>query len=119
MGLVVLNKNCNMTPEEVERAMVDAVREDLGAIANFKRCLVVERLPKTRSGKILRKLLRVCPLLHSFCYRSGFPNFLVAQAMMDGRPLNVPPTIEDAGTVELCHKALQTAGLCREATGNL
>jgi propionyl-CoA synthetase len=50
------------------------VRRRVGAVANLKRVLIVQRLPKTRSGKILRNVMR---------------------ALADGEPAKVPPTIED------------------------
>ncbi len=50
------------------------VRQSIGAFANFKRAVVVKRLPKTRSGKILRQVLR---------------------KMVDKRPFTVPSTIDD------------------------
>ena len=50
------------------------VRSSIGAFANFKRALIVARLPKTRSGKILRQVLR---------------------RMIDGEAFQVPSTIDD------------------------
>jgi propionyl-CoA synthetase len=48
-----------ITPEAtLEAELVAMVRHDIGALACFKRAILVKRLPKTRSGKILRKLLR-------------------------------------------------------------
>ena len=55
------------------------VRQDIGAVAAFKEALVVGRLPKTRSGKILRKTLR---------------------AMVDGDDYVVPSTIEDPAALD-------------------
>ena len=47
-----------MTPQELEAELVALVREEIGAVACFRTARVVARLPKTRSGKILRKTLR-------------------------------------------------------------
>ena len=52
-----------MKEEEVILELVTSIREDVGAITNFKNCVVVSQLPKTRSGKILRKVLRVSTML--------------------------------------------------------
>jgi propionyl-CoA synthetase len=54
--------------------LVERVRERIGPVAAFRRAAVVERLPKTRSGKILRGTLR---------------------RMADGEPWSTPPTIDD------------------------
>ena len=55
--------------------VIGAVRSDLGAVAALKTAIVVAQLPKTRSGKILRNLLR---------------------KLCNGEEWTVPPTIEDA-----------------------
>ena len=59
---------------ELERELVGLVRERIGPIASFKEALVVKRLPKTRSGKILRGTIK---------------------KIADGVPYNVPATIDD------------------------
>ena len=74
MGLVVLKNAENADPDKIVKELVAMVREDIGAVAAFKEALIVGRLPKTRSGKILRKTLR---------------------AMVDGDDYVVPSTIED------------------------
>ena len=58
MGLVVLKDGAGRSPEEVTEELIALVRERIGAVACFRRAVVVERLPKTRSGKILRRSLR-------------------------------------------------------------
>ncbi len=58
MGLVVLKDGAGREPDEVSQELVAMVREQIGAVACFRRALVVDRLPKTRSGKILRRSLR-------------------------------------------------------------
>lgn len=57
LGLIVL-KNKTEHFQRIQEQIVDEVRRKIGAVAAFKEVLVVDRLPKTRSGKILRKLLR-------------------------------------------------------------
>ena len=58
IGLVVLKSGETIDPKVLEKKIIQRVRTDIGAVASFKKVLVVERLPKTRSGKILRRLLR-------------------------------------------------------------
>lgn len=62
--------------DTIEERVVAAVRNELGAVAALKTAYVVPQLPKTRSGKILRNLLR---------------------KIVNGEALEIPPTIEDAG----------------------
>jgi propionyl-CoA synthetase len=54
MGFVCLTTGVNRPHEEISAECVTLVRDKIGPVAAFKLCLVVERLPKTRSGKILR-----------------------------------------------------------------
>jgi len=79
MGFVVLKNTEGVRPDEIVQELVALVREDIGAVAAFKEALVVGRLPKTRSGKILRKTLR---------------------AMVDGDDYVVPSTIEDPAALD-------------------
>lgn len=58
VGFVLLKNGVTTDAETVQHELVALVRQEIGAVACFKRALVVPRLPKTRSGKILRKLLR-------------------------------------------------------------
>ncbi|MDE2005664.1 MAG: AMP-binding protein, partial [Rhodospirillales bacterium] len=78
MGLVVLKSGVARAEAEVAGELVALVRERIGPVASFKAALVVKRLPKTRSGKILRATIR---------------------ALADGRTPVVPATIEDAGVI--------------------
>ena len=79
MGFVVLKNTDDANPEAIVKELVALVRQDIGAVAAFKEALVVGRLPKTRSGKILRKTLR---------------------AMVDGDDYVVPSTIEDPAALD-------------------
>ncbi|MGD8349550.1 MAG: propionyl-CoA synthetase [Gammaproteobacteria bacterium] len=79
MGFVVLKNAEGAKPEQITDELVALVREDIGAVAAFKQAMVVGRLPKTRSGKILRKTLR---------------------AMVDGDEYTVPSTIEDPAVLD-------------------
>jgi len=79
MGFVVLKNTEGAEPNQIVEELVALVRQDIGAVAAFKEALVVSRLPKTRSGKILRKTLR---------------------AMVDGDDYVVPSTIEDPASLD-------------------
>jgi propionyl-CoA synthetase len=58
VGLLLLKDGVQMPAEQLEAELVAMVRKAIGAFANFKRAVVVSRLPKTRSGKILRQIIR-------------------------------------------------------------
>ena len=58
LGLVVLKSGENYNEAQVCTEIIQNVKQEIGAVASFKDVFVVKRLPKTRSGKILRKLLR-------------------------------------------------------------
>ncbi len=79
MGFVVLKNAVDINNDQIIKEVVSMVREEIGAVAAFKEVLIVARLPKTRSGKILRKTLR---------------------CMVDGEPYTVPSTIEDPVSLE-------------------
>ncbi|GAA2274600.1 propionyl-CoA synthetase [Nonomuraea roseoviolacea subsp. roseoviolacea] len=74
VGFVVLKAGADRDPADVEREVVALVRERVGPVAAFRRAVVVGRLPKTRSGKILRGTMR---------------------DIAAGRPYRTPSTIED------------------------
>ena len=57
-GFLVLKAGVNRPPDEIEKEVVGLVREKIGPVASFKMALVVPRLPKTRSGKILRGTIK-------------------------------------------------------------
>jgi len=73
-GLVVIKNGVELSDDEIISALKTKVRSDIGAIASLKDLIIVERLPKTRSGKILRKTLR---------------------QMIDGQEIDIPSTIDD------------------------
>ncbi len=58
VGLIVLKAGVEIEEAQLEQELVAMVREQVGALACFRRAVVVQRLPKTRSGKILRAILR-------------------------------------------------------------
>ena len=57
-GFMVLKTGVNRPHEEIEKEVVKLVRDKIGPVAAFKIALVVPRLPKTRSGKILRGTMK-------------------------------------------------------------
>ncbi len=94
VGLVLIKDGVNQDPAELEAELVAMVRQQVGAFANFKRAVVVKRLPKTRSGKILRQVVR---------------------KMADGASYSVPSTIDDMAILPEIAEALQARGLMRSA----
>ncbi|MCD6638531.1 MAG: propionyl-CoA synthetase [Nocardioides sp.] len=78
-GFVVLKAGVEADPEEIRADLVRMVREEIGAVASFKEVEVVGGLPKTRSGKILRKTMR---------------------EIADGKDAAVPSTIEDPAVLD-------------------
>jgi propionyl-CoA synthetase len=69
--------------------LVSLVREKIGPVASFKQALIVKRLPKTRSGKIVRGTIR---------------------KISQGVPYTIPPTIDDPVTLEEIAEDLGRAG---------
>jgi propionyl-CoA synthetase len=57
VALVLLKDGTTIQEEKLEEELVGVIRENIGAIACFKNAAIVKRLPKTRSGKILRKII--------------------------------------------------------------
>jgi propionyl-CoA synthetase len=86
IGLVVLKAGVNRREAEIADELVALVRERIGPVAAFKEARVVPRLPKTRSGKILRATIR---------------------RIADGETPAVPPTIEDPAALDEVAQALR------------
>ncbi len=59
LSLSVIKDGYTISSEKLEIELIDLVRSRLGAVASFKKNILVKRLPKTRSGKILRKSIRL------------------------------------------------------------
>ncbi|WP_334062168.1 AMP-binding protein [Limimaricola cinnabarinus] len=89
MGFLCLNRNCARPAEEIAREAVDLVRERVGPVAAFKLALVVERLPKTRSGKILRATMA---------------------GIADGEDVAIPATIDDPAILDELRAAMAHLG---------
>ena len=86
IGLVITKDGFDGDEATLEAELISRVREHIGPIACFKQVLVVNRLPKTRSGKILRKLLR---------------------NIADGKSFGIPSTIDDPTSLDDVHAAMR------------
>ena len=89
IGLVVLAVGVDRDHADVARECVERVREEIGPVAAFKHAAVVSRLPKTRSGKILRGTMR---------------------GLADGTDVAPPATIDDPAILDEIREALHTIG---------
>ncbi|MCB1055230.1 MAG: AMP-binding protein, partial [Acidobacteria bacterium] len=90
LGFVCLKSGVDTPHDTVARECVELVREWIGPVASYKRTLVVHRLPKTRSGKILRGTM---------------------QKVADGQEYKVPATIDDPAILAEIESALESIGL--------
>jgi propionyl-CoA synthetase len=89
-GFIVLKAGVIRPPEEIEKEIVALVREKIGPVAAFKLAITVARLPKTRSGKILRGTMK---------------------KIADGEPWTMPATIDDPMILDEVSKALEMHGV--------
>jgi propionyl-CoA synthetase len=83
---VVLKAGVDRPQQEIEREVVQLVRDRIGPVAAFKMAFVVSRLPKTRSGKILRGTIK---------------------KIADHEPWSTPATIEDPKVLDEIREALE------------
>ncbi|MDP2559890.1 propionyl-CoA synthetase [Psychrobium sp. 1_MG-2023] len=88
LGLVVLSSDNELSQDEVSKELIALVREHIGAVAAFKHVVVVDKLPKTRSGKILRATMK---------------------KIANGDTYKVPATIEDETVLAQIADVLATA----------
>jgi propionyl-CoA synthetase len=89
VGLICLTKGVNRPHAEITGECVTLVRDKIGPVAAFKMCVVVDRLPKTRSGKILRGTM---------------------VKIADGQDFKLPATIDDPAILDEIRAALQEIG---------
>ena len=89
LGLIVLNSDVSRDSDAITSECIAMVRNDIGPVAAFKLCGVVDRLPKTRSGKILRGTMR---------------------CIADKADWTMPATIEDASALDDVTRALEDLG---------
>jgi propionyl-CoA synthetase len=89
MGFVCLNKGCETSDEQIMKDCIKRVRETIGPVAAFKLVAVVDRLPKTRSGKILRATM---------------------VKIADNAAFKMPATIDDPAILDEIRDALKPMG---------
>jgi propionyl-CoA synthetase len=94
VAFVVLKDGVRVDPAELQRELVQRVRDEIGAVASLRQVLMVDRLPKTRSGKILRKTIR---------------------NLAGSADVPVPSTIDDPAIMDEIRGALVQAGLVRDS----
>jgi propionyl-CoA synthetase len=92
VGLTLLKDGVNISEADLQAELVAMVRKEIGAIACFGQTLIVERLPKTRSGKILRKLLR---------------------QIAENQEFVIPSTIDDPASIDEIKAIMQNNGLVK------
>ncbi|QFT79868.1 Acetyl-coenzyme A synthetase [Roseovarius sp. THAF27] len=92
VGFVCLTKGVDRPHEEITAECVKLVRDQIGPVAAFKLAVVVDRLPKTRSGKILRATM---------------------VKIADSQDFKMPATIDDPAILDEIRDALQTLGLAK------
>ena len=95
VGFLVLQAGVQRPDEEIVAEVVQMVRERIGAVAAFKTATVVDRLPKTRSGKVLRATMR---------------------KIADGEKYTTPATIDDPAILGEIDGALQQIGYAHNTT---
>jgi propionyl-CoA synthetase len=92
LGFLCLTKGVNRPHAEIVKECVARVRDQIGPVAAFKLAVVVDRLPKTRSGKILRATM---------------------VKLADGQDFKIPATIDDPAILDEIRTALQTLGYAK------
>ena len=95
VGLVILNSGCSKPHEQIVAELVQKVRDDIGPVAAFKSVAIVDKLPKTRSGKILRGTLR---------------------SIADNTDWKMPATIEDPSVLDDITQSLKNLGFAKDNT---
>ncbi len=92
LGLLVLKAGIDRPEEEIVKELVQRVRDQIGPVAAFKMAKIVKRLPKTRSGKILRGTM---------------------VSIADGKEWKMPATIDDPAILNEITEALQSLGYAK------
>ncbi len=93
LGMVVLKAGVTRDQQQIVKELVQLVREKIGPVASFKSATVVKRLPKTRSGKILRGTMK---------------------RIADGQEYRMPATIDDPVILDEITDSLKSLGYARE-----
>jgi propionyl-CoA synthetase len=94
LGMMVLNAGVDRSPEDIVKEVILRVRDKIGPVAAFKTATVVKRLPKTRSGKILRGTMR---------------------SIADKKEYKVPATIDDYAILDEIEESLGKIGYGKKA----
>ncbi|ACF45923.1 AMP-dependent synthetase and ligase [Prosthecochloris aestuarii DSM 271] len=89
VGFLVLKSGVDTPHSQIIKHVIEYVRENIGPVASFKQAIIVERLPKTRSGKILRATMR---------------------KIANGQEYTMPATIDDPAILDEIREALQSVG---------
>jgi propionyl-CoA synthetase len=95
LGLVVLKAGVRRDPAAIVEELIAIVRDQVGPVANFRQVGIISRLPKTRSGKVLRGTMR---------------------QIADGEPYRMPPTIDDPATLDEVRAVVESLGYARTTT---
>ena len=90
VGFVVLKDGVEMTQEQMQKKLVEIIRRDIGAVSCFRQSCIVKRLPKTRSGKILRKT--------------------ISKLAVDTE-VSIPPTIDDPVILDEIRNVMRERGI--------
>jgi propionyl-CoA synthetase len=90
IGLIVLKAGVNKEHDEISKECIKMIREKIGPVAAFKTALVIKRLPKTRSGKVLRGTMR---------------------KIADKEEYKMPATIDDPAILDEIKETLKTASI--------
>jgi propionyl-CoA synthetase len=98
VGFLVLKAGVERRHADIRAEVVQMVREQIGPVASFKTAVVVDRLPKTRSGKILRGTMR---------------------RIADGEEYTTPATIDDPAILDEVHDALRGIGYARREAASV
>jgi propionyl-CoA synthetase len=96
VGLVVLKAGVSRSEHDIRNEIIQMVRNEIGPIACFRTAVIVPRLPKTRSGKILRSTMR---------------------RIADGTEYITPSTIDDPATLVEVKDAMQISGYAQKKAG--
>ncbi len=89
IGFIILKEGAQQSVDKIIEEVVEKVRTEIGAVAAFKKAIITEQLPKTRSGKVLRGAIK---------------------KIANGSPFAIPPTIENPGALDSIRKDLSAIG---------
>ena len=95
VGFVVLKDGIDISQDQMQEELIAIIRREIGAVAYFRQSGIVKRLPKTRSGKIMRKTI---------------------QRLAIETEVLVPPTIDDPKILDEIREVMQERGIGRYAT---